>query len=86
MSFHIGQKIVCVDASPPANPWHRAHPLILNKIYIVQSLEGPFCIGIDSSGRAWQNWRFRPLVERKTDITIFEQLLTPAKPKHLVDV
>jgi hypothetical protein len=36
-------------------------------------------------GWSFEEASFRPLVERKTDITIFEQLLTPAKPKELVD-
>lgn len=30
-------------------------------------------------------FRFRPLAERETDISIFTSLLTPSKPKQLVD-
>lgn len=65
--FKVGQKVACVDDSLPANPWHRQYPLVKNQIYFVCSIEGPYCISIDSSGRAWQNYRFRPLVENKTD-------------------
>jgi hypothetical protein len=43
--------------------------LIKGHIYIVCSLAGPQCIDIDGSGRAWQNWRFRPLIEGKTEIS-----------------
>jgi hypothetical protein len=76
--FHVGQKVVCVDASLPANKWHCTYPLVKNRIYVVHSLtNGIGCIDIDGSGRAWQNWRFRPIVERKTSITIFEKMLNP---------
>jgi len=75
MSFRVGQKVVCVDASLPANPWHRKHPLIRNQIYSIESLAGPYCVDIDGSGRGWQNWRFRPIVERKTDISVFTKML-----------
>ena len=34
--FSVGQKVICVDASLPANPWHRQHPLVLRRIYVVQ--------------------------------------------------
>lgn len=82
--FYVGQKVVCVDDSLPANPWHRRHPLVLKQIYIVESLEGPYCIAIDNSRRAWQNWRFRPLIEHKTDISIFTKLLTPTRESEPV--
>jgi hypothetical protein len=84
MPFHVNQKVVCVDASLPANPWHRKHPLVLNQIYVVHALAGPKCINIDASRRAWENCRFRPLVQRKTDISIFTKMLTPAslEPVH----
>jgi hypothetical protein len=93
MMFQVGQKVVCVDASLPANPWHCQHPLIDRQIYEVQALAGPHYIDIDGSGRAWQNWRFRPLVERKTDISVFTEILrkagksakAPARSKHLTD-
>lgn len=80
MSFHVGQKVVCVDASLPANPWHRQHPLVLKQIYVIHKLE-PYrdglCFDIDGSGRTWENRRFRPLIERKTDIGVFTALLNP---------
>jgi len=78
MTFRVGQKVVCVDASLPANPWHRNHPLVHRAIYTVHSLTNSLnCIDIDGSERAWQNYRFRPLVERKTDISILTALLVP---------
>jgi len=79
MTFQVGQKIVCVDASLPANPWHRANPLVKDRIYVVRdSLRcNCGCVDIDGSGRGWQPFRFRPLIERKTDISIFTKMLTP---------
>jgi hypothetical protein len=80
MTFHVGQKVVCVDDSLPANPWHRAYPLIKDAIYVVRGLCPNCdcgCIRIDPSQRLWDSWRFRPLEERKTDISIFTALLGP---------
>lgn len=78
--FHVGQKVVCVDDSLPANPWHCQHPLVLKKIYVVQHCFQK-CIDIDGSRRGWQNWRFRPLIERKhkTSIAVFKKMLMPNK-------
>lgn len=85
MTFHVGQEVVCVDDSLPANPRHRQHPLVLKKIYVVQRCF-PETIGIDDSLRTWQNWRFRPLIGRKTDISVFTEILDKenAKPRELV--
>lgn len=83
MTFHVGQKVVCVDASLPPNPWHRKHPLVLRQIYTVSEIAPPpawepqcSSLGIDGSGRVWECWRFRPIVSRKTDISIFTRMLT----------
>ena len=78
--FHVGQNVVCVDDSLPANKWHCAHPLIKGQVYTIHSLtNGIGCVDIDGSGRAWQNWRFRSIIERKTDISIFHKMLTLEK-------
>lgn len=84
MPFEVGQQVICVDASLPANPWHQAHMIVKGQIYTVMALEGPKCISIDGSRRAWQNWRFRPLVARKTDISFAYEILRKAtKRKRL---
>lgn len=82
MIFRVDQEVVCIDAGLPANPWHRQYPLVLKQIYVVRSLAGPYCIDIDGSGRAWQNWRFRPLVGCKTDISIFTRMLDGLRSKE----
>lgn len=76
--FEPGERVICVDASLPANPWHRQHPLRWGAIYVVQEIDkhDPAYMRIDSSRRIWEQKRFRRL-ERKTstDISVFEAML-----------
>lgn len=86
-SFRVGQPVVCVDDSLPANPWHCAHPLKKNGTYVIRSLQGPDHIDIDGSGRAWQNWRFRPAVEPKCEagMAILTKILDDVRKPVSVD-
>ena len=79
MIFHVRQKVVCVDASLANNPWHRANPLVKNRVYEVRKVGGynRSFVDIDGSGRMWEEERFRPIVETQTDISIFTAMLTP---------
>lgn len=82
MTFRVGQKVVCVDASD-------APMLRLNSIYtVVGILSDPWGEGLqvnETSPAAYgDDWwtgfraeRFRPIVERKTGISIFTKMLTP---------
>lgn len=75
--FRVGQKIVCVDPRG-ANPC-----LQKGRIYLCVGVEENFigvdccCDGYHPSHR-WFPSRFRPIVERKTDISVFKKMLTPA--------
>jgi hypothetical protein len=85
--FSPDERVICVDASLPANPWHRAHPLVRGRVYVVHAL-GPYhptepCIDIDGSGRMWECRRFRPLRKTTTDISIFTAMLTGTKVSGL---
>lgn len=87
--FRVGQKVVCVDAGPT----DAGLPSILTKdaVYTIASIKefwgglGVRLIEItlpDYAPRhvnAWKAERFRPVVERKTDISVFTQLLKPTK-------
>lgn len=88
MSFHIGQKVVCVDDSP--NPTLGASRLTKGQIYVIRALsygydDTHFCVhvhgvhgGLRPRGRGERGFyprRFRPVVERKTDISIFIEIL-----------
>lgn len=79
MDFDVGQKVICVDASLPPNPWHRQHPLKWGGIYMVREIDkhDRAYIRIDSSRRLWPQTRFRPL-DRKTDIGFAHEILQDA--------
>lgn len=80
MAFHVGQKVVCVDASFAA-------ALKVDAEYVVTKTSGVcggneyICVknggGLNDGG--WMRFRFRPVVEKKTDISIFTQLLSPSE-------
>lgn len=83
MTFRVGQPVECVEGC--SNPtWY----LEKGKIYIVSDV-GLFCdrLHVDLEGfppsplgpLAFRASRFRPIVERKTDISIFTAMLTPSK-------
>ena len=102
MSFHVGQKVVCVSAPDcdggrgderfPTN-------LLVGEIYNIRWIgiynesltvrlvglyrNAPKPEWIDTPFLAS---RFRPVIERKTDISVFTALLDPANHKHLEDV
>lgn len=84
--FKIGQKVVCVDASSPPIRGHRSDPdwPVKGQIYTVADLRIDPSSGLPAlqteeqgSKYVWyQRRRFRPLVERKTDISIFTKILS----------
>jgi hypothetical protein len=99
--FHVGQRILCTDASP--NRRCVAMPLKRGTIYIVCAVEitkwnsarpdwtapgwGLHLDGLwlfhPDAGCEWPIHpnRFRPVVERPTDIEIFKKLLKPTQLK-----
>lgn len=87
MTFRTGQKVVCVDASPPRHGGKRR--LVLHAIYTVRGIDpecaddgiylfempdGPIPPGYKLP-RGWLPCRFRHAVECKTDISIFTAML-----------
>lgn len=78
--FHVGQKVVCVDASSH----ERASNLQEGAVYTVTGVTdfyGKPAIRLAEaahfSGNNLPFWsfRFRPVVEKKTDISVFEEIL-----------
>jgi hypothetical protein len=74
MTFLIGERVVCVDASK--GPWADIQPLVLGGMYVIDRLyHSPVHgLGVQLRDRPVPNptdWyyarRFRPLIERKTD-------------------
>ncbi len=87
--FHIGQKVVCINASHA--PFKGRPPgLVKGRIYTVSAIgltnhldpEQLPCISVDELANpyiaVWSH-RFHPVIERKTDISIFTAMLTPSK-------
>lgn len=80
MAFYVGQKVVCVDAKP------RHYPnslLIEGEVYTIAGYaknsldEAVFIFEKEATYPASGFYadRFRPVVEKKTDISIFEAML-----------
>ena len=72
MIFHVGQKVVCIDACGTLRP------LQLNYIYEISAVDEHIVSVSAFDGFFWCT-RFRPIVDRKTDISIFTRMLSPSK-------
>lgn len=84
--FRIGQKVVCVNAKPrPGTGWIFWGPPVVGAIYTVAghcvSRWGDVCITLSEMDGQYRAVRFRPVVERKTDIGIFTRMLTDNRTK-----
>lgn len=94
MTFRVGQKVVCVhdESTVPGYHWYSDEsPPVKGSIYTVaatglRSLIGTPCVALVEirrpDGYFYGEWRFRPIVERKTSIEIFTRMLTPAPQKE----
>lgn len=82
MTFRVGQKVVCVRADSSGR-------LVEKKIYTISG----FGVYVDevlfdvaevktSVPHAWCRTRFRPIVERKTDISVFTEILRKVEQKQ----
>jgi hypothetical protein len=89
-ALRAGMKVVCVNARPC--PVWGALSLRKGAVYtVVKAFDvlGEFsvCLEEDQSPHitgAYRASRFRPAVERKTDISIFKAMLSPAKKRERV--
>jgi len=91
VNFRTGQKIICVDAAArPFRSWGQTESLSEGRVYTVRAAfmrKGTPTLWLDEVERdararvQWGDdvgygaWRFRPVVERKTDISIFTKML-----------
>ncbi len=92
-TFVVGQKVVCVNATPIGLPWV---PLIKGAVYTVSGFflghpkvpPGEVCITLAEQANGGVAYsvpdggylasRFRPLVATKTDISLFQKILEKA--------
>lgn len=97
MHFRVGQKVVCVDASPSAvfRRWCGDVP-VKGQVYTVRGIRvstHPMWTGalllllaeiknVTTDGDGYRAFRFRPVVERKTDISVFTAMLKETHVKE----
>lgn len=82
--FYVGQKVVCVDVSVGAAGLP-VRTISLGDIYTVtgcRKFGSTEAIWVAEAKPEYEEWgfyayRFRPVVERKTDISIFTDMLKP---------
>lgn len=88
MTFRVGQKVVCVNNKARVHlgrDWVISQPPVLEAVYTIADLafEGDENTLIleelsrpaTSPWRGYAAWRFRPIVERKTDIGFAHEIL-----------
>ena len=88
MAFYVGQKVVCVDDSEIKSigllagtvcTVTRATTFLHLEVVYIAEFRTRFAVWFFAR-------RFRPVVEKKTDISIFTALLNPENHKHLEGV
>lgn len=80
MTFHVGQKVVCIDDGP--TPFLDAVPLVKGVVYTIANigLHADSAIGLDEVDAGASQWfanRFRPV--KTTNIDVFLQMLNPVR-------
>lgn len=80
MNFHVGQKVVCVDDAGLGSEWgvHKDNIYTVTRSEVIWGVPmvdlAEAKLGI-SDFPSYFSSRFRPLIERKTDISIFTRML-----------
>ena len=93
MTFYVGQKVVCVDASgAPGSTWWGDIPVegaiytVAGQVYVeTRNSTGLLLVEIRNGALergAYNPIRFRPLVERKTDISFAHEILRKAEKRQ----
>jgi hypothetical protein len=88
MNFYVGQKVVCVNDAGLAGASY-SHPMRGN-IYTISAIglfDGAPHVDVVEFvlypvPLAWKAYRFRPAIQRKTDITIFTEILDKSRSKE----
>lgn len=79
MTFRVGQRVECINAGMGA--LDASSFLTKGAIYQINLVRidgvGVPVVGLVGVSLHWRASRFRPIVERKTDISVFTQMLTP---------
>lgn len=83
MSFHSGQEVTCINANPGFATGEPVN-LILNKNYIVDGYTTRGFLRVIGHDVTYSDKRFSPI--RKTDISIFTEMLVKTPIKELSSV
>lgn len=91
MAFHVGQKVVCIDDSWTdlnGRPDCRPEDPRKGSVYEIASIAEGVWLYLQEipNGVGYESCSFRPVVERKTDISIFTKMLNPARVKKLAPI
>ena len=94
MTFRVWQKVVCISQNPKWGEFPNVIFPQIDAVYTIRDIGPSYhskCKGLavrlleirnsdtDMGEPNFFAFRFRPLVERKTDISIFTRMLTPKK-------
>lgn len=90
MTFHIGQRVICVRAPICELRWPWTAYPVEGQVYTIREVmlssvllaEIVSAIGRSGYEGAFDANRFRPIVEKKTDISIFTAMLSPKKARE----
>lgn len=87
MAFRVGQEVICVNADKQIlvagdRAVVEGERYTIRMTYDHYGQPGVHLVGVNNpSGRGYRVERFRPAVERKTDISIFTAMLNPSHEK-----
>ena len=83
-NFHVGQRVVCIakgwvpywaDQAPAPELPREGNVYTIREIYAVAPPYSSLLLAEIPSGHTFASHGFRPVIERKTDIGVFEALL-----------
>lgn len=92
MAFYVGQKVVCIDddwSKSTLPNYERIPKPCKGQVYTINEIveeEKTWLMFVEIDTEAvtglvtgFASYHFRPVVERKTDISVFEAMLKPAR-------
>ena len=79
--FRVGQKVVCINISDVESEGLRLKEYTVTGTAMLHNIAyiGVDGMAVEGDPAPWWASRFRALVERKTDISIFTRMLTPKR-------
>lgn len=77
MALHVNQLVECINAEPGFYDG-KPVPFKVGGKYRIVAIDFDGEVQINVAWKFYSRIRFRPLVERKTDISIFTEMLNPS--------